>query len=178
MLLYWGPMVLPQPLLLAHLLQATPDLSPMVWVQITEATAVGKNPFSVFGIFYKKINCSKHFQSTPGFFFSPSQCYTADPCFCFSTECNSTLSIISGWHGMYFFHDITGLKPPQQCKLEFSTLLVSLQTEEQALQRALEMSLADSRQTVQQAPRWVNLCVSYYQLDITHSHTSHLVWSC
>lgn len=37
------------------------------------------------------------------------------------------------------------------CEHECAALVLSLQTEEQALQRALEMSLADSRETVQPA---------------------------
>lgn len=49
-------------------------------------------------------------------------------------------------------------------------MVVWLQTEEQALQRALEMSLADSRPTVQPTLRWVNPIIqpiSYYELYIS-----------
>lgn len=49
MLLLRGPIVLPPPLplVLVHLLQETLDLFLMVWVQITEATTVGKHFCSV-----------------------------------------------------------------------------------------------------------------------------------
>lgn len=186
MLLQWGPTVLPPPLLLVlvHLPQETLDLFQMVWVQIAEVTTVGKQ-FSSVLILNVQHKTSILITSEMGtwditshlsLFFS-LQLHPADPHFRFSSECNTTISVLSGRHGKHIIYMTSPHKKSAvrgKCDHECAALVLWLQTEEQALQRALEMSLADSRRPVQPALRWVWTSskpiipkISYYQLIVT-----------